>query len=469
MAAEAGRKPNVVIIFPDDQGYGDVGCFGAKGWTTPNLDRLAREGRRFTSFYVTQPVCSASRTGLLTGCYSNRLGIHGALGPTATHGIHSDEMTIAELCKQKGYATAIFGKWHLGDEEVFLPPHHGFDEYFGIPYSNDMWPLHPEYVNLPPDAAGRKKGFPPLPLIDGTRIVNPNVQAEDQATFTTRFTERAVAFIERNASAEEDRPFFLYLPHPLPHVPLFVSDKFAGKSKQGLYGDVMMEIDWSVGQVLDAIDRNGLAENTLVIFATDNGPWLSYGEHAGTTGPLREGKGTTFEGGVRVPCIMRWPGRIPAGTVSDEPLMTIDILPTIARLIGAALPSHPIDGLDAWDVIAGTNPAASPHEAYFFYYNVGDLEAMRMGPWKLHFPHVYRTLGGREGGKGGTPVTYEERRIELSLFDLKRDVGETTNVAADHPDVVRRMQELADAMRRELGDRLTGVQGAGLREPGKVE
>jgi arylsulfatase A-like enzyme len=462
-AEDARRPPNIVIIYTDDQGYGDVGCFGAQGWTTPNLDRMADEGRRFTSFYVTQPVCSASRTGLMTGCYSNRLGIHGALGPPATHGIHPDETTLAEICKQKDYATAIFGKWHLGDEEAFLPPNHGFDEYLGIPYSNDMWPWHPEHVNLPPDAAERKHGYPPLPLIDGLNIVDPEVTADDQESFTARFTERAVAFIERN----RQRPFFLYVPHPQPHVPLFVSEKFQGKSEQGLYGDVMMEIDWSVGQILDAIDRHGLAEQTLIIFATDNGPWLSYGEHAGTTGPLREGKGTTFEGGIRVPCIMRWPGSIPAGTECDVPLMTIDLLPTIAGLIGADLPSHTIDGRDAWDVISGKPGAESPHEAYFFYYHTGDLEAMRMGKWKLHFPHSYRTLDGHAGGKNGTPVAYEQKQIELSLFDLENDIGETTNVAAEYPDVVERMQELADAMRHDLGDRLTDVHGTGLREPGR--
>lgn len=463
--ADSKRPPNIVIIFTDDQGYGDVGCFGASGWKTPNLDRMAADGRRFTSFYVTQPVCSASRAGLLTGCYSNRVGIHGALGPPARHGIHHDETTLAEVCKSQGYATAIFGKWHLGDKEAFLPPNHGFDEYLGIPYSNDMWPWHPSLVNLPPDSAERKRGYPPLPLLEGTSVVNPEVTPEDQESFTTRFTERAVDFIERH----QDRPFFLYVPHPQPHVPLFVSERLRGQSDQGLYGDVMMEIDWSVGQILGAIDRNGLAENTLVIFTTDNGPWLSYGEHAGTTGPLREGKGTTFEGGVRVPCIMRLSGRIPAGTECDTPLMTIDLLPTIAGLIGADLPPRPIDGRDAWPVIAGEPGAESPHEAYFFYYHTGDLEAMRMGKWKLHFPHQYRTLAGREGRRDGMPVDYTQERIELALFDLENDIGETTNVAAEHPEVVRKMQGLADEMRQELGDRLTGVRGEGVREPGRVQ
>ena len=288
---------------------------------------------------------------------------------------------------------------------------------------------------------------------------------EDQTTFTTRFTdERAVDFIDRN----KDRPFFLYVPHPQPHVPLFVSGKYGDKSEQGLYGDVMMEIDWSVGQILAALERNELADNTLVIFTTDNGPWLSYGEHAGTTGPLREGKGTTFEGGVRVPCIMRWPGQIPAGSETDTPLMTIDLLPTITNLIGADLPPRKIDGKDAWSVISGPPGATSPQEAYFFYYHAGDLEAMRWGQWKLHFPHRYRTLGGRPGGKGGMPVKYEQKEIGLSLFDLESDIGETKDVAGQHQDVVSHMQELADEMRGELGDRLRSQSGAGVREPGRL-
>jgi len=462
----APPAPNIVIIFTDDQGYGDVGVYGAKGFTTPNLDQMAAEGMRFTDFYVTQPVCSASRAGLLTGCYPNRIGITGALGPNARHGIHAGEVTLAELCKSKGYATAAFGKWHLGHHRQFLPPQHGFDEYLGIPYSNDMWPLHPDLVNLPESAAKRKRGYPDLPLIENNDIVNPQITSGDQRRFTTRFTERAVGFIARH----RDRPFFLYVAHPMPHVPLHVSDKFAGKMEAGLYGDVISEIDWSVGRILGALKDHGVDERTLVIFATDNGPWLSYGDHGGSAGPLREGKGTTFEGGVRVPCIMRWPGRVPAGSVCSEPAMTIDIFPTVAGLIGAHLPAHKIDGLDIRPLVMGERGAESPHEALFFYYHRNDLEAMRAGRWKLHFPHGYRSMEGREPGRGGTPGKYDyDRRTGLELYDLSRDVSESVDVAAEHPEVVKRLLELADSMRADLGDTLTKVEPTGARQPGRLE
>ena len=337
-ASAADRPPNIVIVFSDDQGYGDVGCFGAQGFATPNLDRLARDGRRFTNFHVAQPVCSASRTALLTGCYPNRIGIHGALGPKDVVGIADGETTLAQLLKRQGYATGMAGKWHLGHHPSFLPVHHGFDEYLGLPYSNDMWPFHPE---------AKPGSYPPLPLIEGDRTINPNVTANEQAQLTGLYTERAVSFINRH----KEHPFFFYLAHSMPHVPLHVGEGFRGKSKQGLYGDVIQEIDASVGNVLEALEANGLEKDTLVIFTTDNGPWLSYGDHAGTAGPLREGKGTCWEGGVRVPCIMRWPGKIPAGTESNAMLMTIDLLPTIARLVGAQLPEHAIDGLDVWPLL----------------------------------------------------------------------------------------------------------------------
>ncbi len=289
----------------DDMGYADIGAFGAEGYDTPHLDRLAAEGRKFTDFYVTQAVCSASRAGLLTGCYNVRVGILGALGPGAKHGLSADETTIAEICKQKGYATACFGKWHLGHHEKFLPKQHGFDEYFGLPYSNDMWPYHPGVRHLPMDE--RLERWPHLPLIDGNRTINPEVSPEDQEQLTTQYTEHAVAFVEKN----KDRPFFLYVPHSMVHVPLYVSDKFKGKSERGLFGDVMMEVDWSVGQIMESLRKNGLDENTLILFTSDNGPWLSYGDHAGSAGPLREGKGTMFDGGCRESTLMRWPGRSP--------------------------------------------------------------------------------------------------------------------------------------------------------------
>ncbi len=450
----AAELPNVVIVYIDDMGYADIGPFGAQGYSTPNLDRMAREGRVFTDFYVAQAVCSASRAALMTGCYNVRVGILGALAHQANHGINASEMTLAEVVKQKGYATACYGKWHLGHHPKFLPPHHGFDEYLGLPYSNDMWPFHP--------TAGDR--FPDLPLIDGTRVIDAQVTGEDQEQLTTLYTQRAVQFIENN----KDRPFFIYLPHSMVHVPLYVSDKFRGKSQRGLFGDVVMELDWSVGQIMDTLRKHQLDRRTLVIFTSDNGPWLSYGDHAGSAGPLREGKGTMFDGGCREPTVMWWPGKIPAGTVCKAPAMTIDILPTLAHLVGAKLPDHAIDGRNIWPLIAGEPGAKSPQEAYFFYWGQ-ELQAVRMGKWKLHFPHSYRTLGGKPGGTGGKPAPYENAKIELALFDLETDPGETKNVAGEDPDAVAKIEELADRMRAELGDSATKRKGAGVREPGRLQ
>jgi arylsulfatase A-like enzyme len=455
------RTPNVVVIFMDDMGYADIGPFGAKAYATPNLDRLAQEGRRFTDFYVTQAVCSASRAGLMTGCYNVRVGIQGALGPRSKTGIGDGEVTIAQICKQKRYATACYGKWHLGDAPKFLPLQHGFDDYFGLPYSNDMWPYHPGVLKLPMEE--RLKRWPHLPLISGNEVVNPQMTSKDQEQLTTQYTERAVAFIEKN----KDRPFFLYVPHSMVHVPLHVSDKFRGKSGAGLFGDVLMEVDWSVGEIVGAIRKHGLEKDTLVLFTADNGPWLSYGDHAGSALPLREGKGTMFDGGCREPTIAWWPGTVPAGTSCAEPVMTIDVLPTVAKLVGATLPEHPIDGLDIGPLLRGEAGAKSPHEALYFYYGA-ELHAVRMGKWKLHFPHGYRTLNGRKGGTGGMPVEYDPARIGLSLFDLEADISETTDVKEQHPDVVKRIQELADAMRKDLGDALTKQKGAGVREAGRL-
>ena len=466
-AAKASALPNIVVIFTDDQGYADVGVFGAKGFRTPNLDRLASEGCKFSNFHVAQPVCSASRAGLLTGCYPNRIGIHGALAPRSKVGISKREMTLAQLVKQRGYATAIFGKRHLGDAPQFLPLRHGFDEYFGLPYSNDMWPLHPELVRLPSTDARRKRGYPDLVLFEGDKVRIPQVTHEDQNQLTTWYTEHAVKFIESN----QDRPFFLYLAHTMPHVPLHVSDKFRGKTERGLYGDVIEEIDWSVGQVMDALKRTGVEGRTWVIFTADNGPWLSYGDHAGSAYPLREGKGTCWEGGTREPCIMRWPGRIPAGTENKQMFMTIDLLPTVAKLIHADLPKHAIDGLDVWPIISGKRSAKNPHDAYWFYYEANQLQSVVSGDgrWKLQLPHSYRTLAGKPGGRDGTPVPYEQRKIESAgLYDLANDVSETTDVAAQHPKMVKQLEAEAEKARAELGDSLTKREGKGVREPGRA-
>ena len=426
------KLPNIVLIFTDDQGYADVGCYGAQGFQTPYLDRMASEGVLFTDFYVAQPICGASRAALLTGCYPNRIGLTGAPDHNARHGIHENEVTLGELTRSQGYATAIYGKWHLGHLPPFLPTRHGFDEYFGLPYSNDMWPSHPE----------RPEDYPDLPLIEGEKTVAYN---PDMDRLTTWYTERAVSFIENN----RDRPFFLYLSHSMAHVPLGVSERFRGRSEQGLYGDVMMELDWSLGEILQTLKRLQLDEQTLVIFTSDNGPWVSYGDHSGSALPLREAKGTTWEGGVRVPCIMRWPGRISPGSVCSEPAMTIDIFPTLAALIGAELPDHPLDGRDIWPLMQGEPPALTPHEALYFYYG-NTLEAVRCGRWKLHFPHSYRTLSGRQGGSGGNPVLYDRAETDWALYDLQQDAGESVNVYASFPEVASRLRALAERFDQSL-------------------
>ena len=447
-AAEA--PPNVVLVYCDDLGYGDIGCFGAKGYATPAIDRLAKEGRKFTSFYVAQAVCSASRTALLTGCYPNRVGILGALFPASKNGIHDDETTLGEMFRSRGYATACYGKWHLGHHPRFLPVRHGFDEYLGLPYSNDMWPKHPT-----------NKSFPPLPLIDGDKTIAVD---PDQSTLTRQYTERAVAFIEKH----REQPFFVYLPHTMPHVPIFASEKFAGSTGAGLYGDVIAEIDWSVGQILSTLDRLKVADNTLVVFTSDNGPWLTYGNHAGSAGGLREGKGSTWEGGVRVPFVARWPGRIPADTVCDEPAMTIDLWPTLAKYAGAALPERKIDGRDIGPLLAGEAGAKSPQDAYFFYWGQA-LEAVRSGPWKLHFPHGYQNVQGQPAGRDGKPGKSVGLKTGLELYHLVDDPAESREVSAAHPEVVERLRKLADAARADLGDALTKTMGTGVREAGRVE
>jgi arylsulfatase A-like enzyme len=433
--------PNIVIMFMDDMGYADIGAFGAKAYPTPHLDRMAKEGRKFTDFYVTQAVCSASRAGLLTGCYNVRIGINGALGPRSNYGLNPDETTIAEICKQQGFATACFGKWHLGHHKKFLPKQHGFDEYFGLPYSNDMWPYHPGVLHLPMEE--RVKKWPHLPLIDGNEVINPKVSGKDQEMLTTQYTDRAVSFIEKN----KDNPFFVYLPHGMVHVPLYVSDKFKGKSGAGLFGDVMMEVDWSVGEIMKVLRKNDLHENTLFIFTSDNGPWLNYGDHAGSASPLREGKGTMFDGGCREPTLAWWPGTIPANSECKEPAMTIDLLPTIAKLIGTHLPKHKIDGKDISALLTGD--AKSPHEAYYFYYG-NQLQAVRQGKWKLHFPHGYRTMAGEPGGTGGIPTNYSQAKIALSLFDLHSDISESKNVKDVFPKITNRLKSLGEKFNKEL-------------------
>ena len=463
---QQNSKPNFIIIFTDDQGYGDVGCFGSPDIETPNLDRMAREGIRFTSFYAA-PFCGPSRASLMTGCYPPRVGLAFNHGPGAQTGINPNEITIAELLKERGYATMHIGKWHLGDHPQFLPTRHGFDKFYGLPYSNDMWPYHPKMPVAdqahPRLVAARRRGemtgyagqgsdyrLPhpfeiPLPLMENETILERN---PDQTKLTTSYTEKAIEFIEEN----KDRRFFLYLAHAMPHVPLFVSSKYESKSKRGLYGDVIMEIDWSVGQILKKLSALGIEKNTLVAFTSDNGPWLQYGIDGGSAGPLREGKGTLFEGGIRVPCIMRWPGRIAPGQRTSAVAGNMDLFPTFAELTGAQIPANRvIDGRSLWPLISGQSERG-PHDAFYYYGGSGrggvraNLRAVRVDGWKLF-------LRRNEG-----------RFVGTELYDLHGDIRESRNRIQEHPVLVgmleKRAQTFNDQLEREarpLG-RLTGRQ-----------
>jgi len=449
---------NFVLIFTDDQGYADIGCYGAKGFQTPNLDSMAKVGVRFNDFYVAQAVCSASRASLMTGCYSNRVSILGALFPNDNYGLNPQEDTIADVLKKKGYTSGIFGKWHLGCHKEFLPLAQGFDEYFGLPYSNDMWPVGFDGKTA---TEGYRTKLPPLPLIDGNDKVAEIQNLEDQSTLTTRYTERAVRFIDKN----KDKPFFLYVPHSMPHVPLGVSDKFKGKSEHGMYGDVIMEIDWSVGEILKSLRDNGLEDNTLVIFTTDNGPWLNYGNHAGSALPLREGKMTMFDGGARVPCIMRWPDKIKPRTVCENMASTIDILPTFATIAGAPMPEKKIDGVNILPLLEGKNE--NPRDVFYFFYG-NALQAVRQGRWKLYFPHSYRSYESDEPGKDGYPGKRTQKETLFELYDLKNDISERNNVINQHLDIAKRLEKLAEKARQELGDSLTNRTGQQIRPAGTL-
>jgi arylsulfatase A len=332
-----------------------------------------------------------------------------------------------------------------------LPTNHGFDEYFGLPYSNDMWPYHPT-----------SKSFPALPLIDGIKTVNANVTADDQQYLTKMYTEHAINFIERN----QKEPFFVYVPFSMPHVPIYASSKFKDSTGKGVFADVIAEIDWGVGEVVSTLERLGLSEKTMVLFTSDNGPWLSYGNHAGSAGPLREGKGTAWEGGQRVPTIAYWPGQIAANTSCDEVAATIDVLPTLAFLAGADLPKNKIDGKNMWPLLRPSTDATSPHEAYYYYWG-RELHAVRSGPWKLHFPHSYRSLADQPG-KDGVPGPYTELKCGLELYNLRDDIGESKDVSAAHPEVVARLERLADLIRDELGDSLMSMAGSEVRPAGKL-
>jgi len=454
-------KPNIVLIFIDDMGYADIGSFGAVDYKTPNIDHLAEGGMKFTNFYASQAVCSASRASLLTACYAERVGVTGALMPWSNIGLNDDETTIAEMLKNEGYATAIFGKWHLGDQKRFLPLQHGFDDYVGLPYSNDMWPV--DFSGEPLNKGERKSNYPPLPLIDGNDVIDTIACLADQGKLTQLYTQKAVGFIENH----KDEPFFLYLPHSMVHVPIAVSDNFKGKSGKGLFADVMMELDWSVGEVMKTLKENDLLENTLVIFTSDNGPWLNFGNHAGSALPLREGKGTMWEGGPRVSTIMYWPHRIQASSVCDKIASTIDVLPTISEITGAELPKNTIDGVSILPLLRGDKDAY-PRRIFYYYYGKR-LIAVRKDQWKLVLPHSGRSYKGQKPGKDGYPGPTAIFTVHHhELYDLDNDISETVDLSEKYPQIVADLERIADSARQELGDKIKNIKGAGVREPGRV-
>ena len=422
----AAAVPNYVLIFCDDLGYGDLGCYGSAKNRTPRIDAMAKEGMRFTSFLSSSPVCTPSRASLLTGCYARRVGMHEdftghwVLIPRSRRGMHADEWTLPEILKAKGYATACIGKWHLGDQPPHLPTAHGFDEYYGIPYSNDM--------------ASARRGDPPLPLVQDTKVIEAPA---NQATLTKRYTSEAIQFIERNKS----KPFFLYLPHTFPHLPLFASKEFHGKSANGRYGDSVEEIDWSTGKILDALKQHGLDKNTLVIFTSDNG---SNGRNGGSNAPLSGAKGGTMEGGMRVPMIARWPGHIPAGSTCNELSSTMDFLPTFTALSDGLLSVNKIDGHDITPLLTGTKGAASPYEV-FYYYRRRQLQAVRWGDWKWHLP-LANTF------PNWTTANQKGRGRPGKLVDLKTDLAEKVDVTAANPKVMAKMRELVAQAEATLGN-----------------
>ena len=432
------KKPNIILINCDDLGYGDVGCYGSTVNQTPYLDQMAAEGMRFTDYHVMSPVCSASRGALMTGCYPQRVGISGVLFPGEANGLHPDEITIADLLKKQGYCTKLVGKWHLGDQAAFLPTKHGFDSYYGLPYSNDM--------GIQGNTAAEREKRVPLPLMRDDEVIQ---QQPDLRGLTERYAESCVNFIREN----QDRPFFLYLAHMYVHVPLFVPDRFLRESRNGGYGGAVACIDWVAGVIFAELQRLGLDEDTMVIFTSDNGSRAS-GE-GGSNHPLRGTKGTTWEGGQRVPCIVRWPGCVPAGHVSDEKITSMDFLPTLARIAGTKEPQdRMIDGKDVTPIFMGDEAAKSPHTT-FCYYMQNRLHAIRKGDWKLHF-----AAGAMFSAN---PAAVQE------LYNLADDIGETQNVYDQHPDIVAELEALADKAREDLGDALQGIAGKGCRAAGYVE
>jgi arylsulfatase len=453
------EHPNIVIIFMDDMGYGDPEFNAGIGYTTPNMDKLAAEGMRFTNFYAAQPVCTASRAGILTGCYPNRIGMYGAFSPWTKEALNPAEETIASLLKRQGYHTCMAGKWGLGSLPPFTPIHYGFDRYLGLLYSNDMWP-NTTMGKPVTDTNSKLYREPPLILYQEDSVAKYVRTMADQGELTQEYTKFACKFIKEN----KDHPFFLYLAHSMVHIPIACSPAFKGKSGAGLFGDVMEEVDWSVGQIMKTLKEAGVDKNTLIVFTSDNGPWLNYGNYAGNTAGLREGKGTTYEGGIREPCAISWPGHIPAGTVCNKIASTIDLLPTIAEICGAPLPSRKIDGVNILPLLLN-KPEANPRTEFVYYYHKNSLEAIRKGKWKLVFPHKSKSYKVYPPGNNGNRGRIAQVQEPQALYNLSVDPGETLDVQSQHPEVVKQLGALADIYRHDLGDNLTHTKGTGTRPP----
>lgn len=459
------KKTNVIVILMDDMGYADTKPYGSVGYETPHFDKLANEGVRMTHFYAAQAVCTASRAALLTGCYPTRLGVGFALAPWDKTALNPKEETIASVLKNEGYVTGMLGKWHLGSKAPFLPTHYGFDTFYGIPYSHDYWPVDYKGNPVLPGTANDWRGnCPVLPIYEGDTQVGTIPTLEETSQLTTTLTEKAEQFISKN----KNKPFFLYLAHPLPHVPLAVSSKFKGKSGAGLYGDVISEIDWSVGKIMESLKKNGIDKNTLLIVTSDNGPWLSYGNHSGSTGGLREGKGTAWDGGTRVPCYISWPGKIAPGLVSNQLMTNMDILPTIVAATNAHLPKEKIDGLDFIPLLTGkTNK--SPRDVFYVYYDLNNLKIIRYKTWELVLPHSSQAYSQAIPGKDGTPGKVPHVNVPMALYDLIHDPGTIQDVQSQYPEVVEEILKYAELAREDMGDALTKRVGKNNRQPAKMQ
>lgn len=456
-------SPNIIIILMDDMGYGDPVFNAGIGYSTPNIDKLAADGMRFTNFYAAQPVCTASRAGILTGCYPNRIGMYGAFSPWTKDALHPREETIASLLKKGGYRTCMVGKWGLGSLPPFTPIHYGFDQYLGLLYSNDMWPYTNEGVPVT-DTNSILYREPKLALYNGDDVAKYIETMEDQGQLTGDYTKFACNFIKEN----KGNPFFLYVAHSMMHIPIACSPEFRGKSKAGLFGDVIEEVDWSVGQIMQTLKETGADKNTLIVFTSDNGPWLNYGNYAGNTAGLREGKGTTFEGGIRVPGVISWPGHVPEGTVCNKIVSAIDLLPTFAGISGTPLPQRKIDGVDILPLLLN-DLNAEPRTEFVYYYQQNSLEAIRKGQWKLVFPHTSKSYKVYPPGNDGKRGRIAEVKVCGALYNLSVDPGETLDVQKQHPDIVKQLNEIASQYRHELGDDLTNTKGVGTRLPAVCE